>query len=379
MSHGRYHIARALWILLLVEIIVATVLLGIWWYVLQGAAAFRFERPEWLPYLLIGPGLSVIFILHLLWRQRAMLRFSSARTLVHAFQGISTTRILVQFLLFRHGLTFILLALASPQFGSRLEEVKSQGVDVVVAVDVSNSMKAQDLKPDRMEVARRALSRLIDKLHGDRLGIVIFAGEAYVQLPITTDRSAARLFLSSISTSSVPVQGTAIGAAISTAQECFDLERPGGKAIIVITDGENHEDDAEGAAREAAKAGILVHTIGMGTPQGAPLPIERNGQITGFRKDRNGNTVVSRLNEQMLIRIAAAGNGSYVRATERSIGIEELVAELRSLDATETGSWQYTAHEAQFQYPLGIGLLSIIVSLMMSDRKRSQLRTRWTS
>ncbi len=283
--------------------------------------------------------------------------------------GNSSVRVLLRFLLFRHGLSFLVVAAAGPQFGTKYEEVKSEGIDLVVAMDVSNSMDCEDLRPSRMEAARRALSQLIDKMRGDRLGIVVFAGEAFVQLPITNDRSAAKLFLGTVGTNSVGTQGTAIGAAIELARESFDMDTPGSKAVIVITDGENHEDDAEGAAREAAAAGIVVHTVGMGTPEGGPLPVKRNGQVVGFRKDGSGNTVVSRLNEPMLQRISAEGNGAYVRATAASTGIEALVADLRNMDTSEKGTFTFTAHEDQFQYPLGIGLCMILLALATGDRR----------
>ncbi|HNU56938.1 MAG TPA: VWA domain-containing protein, partial [Flavobacteriales bacterium] len=340
---GTYHLGVATAVVLGLEVLSGITWVACWWLLDQEVPAFRLERPEMLYGLLAGPLLAIVFLLNLAWRVRAQKRFAYKATLARMVPGNSDTRVILRFLLVRHALSFIAVALAGPQFGTRLSEVRSEGVDLVVAMDVSNSMACEDLRPDRMEAARRAMSQLIDKMRGDRLGIVVFAGEAFVQLPITTDRSAAKLFLDALSTRSVGTQGTAIGAAIDLARESFDLESPGGKAIIVITDGENHEDDAEGAARKAAEAGIIVHTIGMGTPEGGPLPIRRNGQVVGFRKDQNGNTVVSRLNEPMLERIAAEGKGMYVRATSTSSGLEQLVADLRNLESAETTSFMYTA------------------------------------
>ncbi len=366
---GPYHLGVAITVVFVLEALLAALLLAVWYFLLRDIPAFRFEDPQFLKALLIGPVLSIIFLLHLAWRDRAIRRFTSHHTALHTVPGVSTTRMILKFLLLRHGLGIVVLALAGPQLGTRLEEVRSEGVDLIVAVDVSNSMLAQDLRPSRIELARRGLSKLIAELKGDRLGIVVFAGEAFVQLPITTDRSAAELFLSSVTTDAVGTQGTAIGTAIDLARESFDLEEPGSRAIIVVTDGENHEDDAEGAARTAAESGIIVHTIGMGTPQGAPIPVKRGGQVIGFKKDANGNTVVSRLNEPMLQQIAAAGNGTYIRASQADIGIGALIDELRSMDKTETGTWQFTAHESRFQYPLGIGLAMIVLSMAFGERR----------
>lgn len=363
---------------LLTELLLAVIVLGSWWLLVREVPAFRLERPWVLWGLAGGPVLVIIFLLDIGWRNRALGRFADANTRARMVPGLSPMRTALRFLFLRHGLTFVVIAMAGPQFGTRMEEVKAEGIDVVVAMDVSNSMAAEDMKPDRMESARRAMNRLVDKLEGDRLGIVVFAGEAYVQLPITTDRAAAKLFLNTIGTHSVGTQGTSIGAAIALAQQSFDPEGTGGRAIIVITDGENHEDDAEGAARDAAAAGIVVHTVGMGTPQGGPIPIRRNGQLTGFRKDRNGNTVVSRMDEEMLRRIAAAGNGAYVRATERSSGLEELLADLRSMTpSTITGTYRFAAHEDQFQYPLAAGILLIAISFSFGERRTG--RPRWLS
>lgn len=373
----RYPLGPFALAVLLLEAVAALVLVGGWWLLTTEVPSFRMDRPELLWGLAAGPVLAVLFLLELGWRNRALRRFSEATTLARMVPGISPLRTGARFLLLRHGLGLVLVAAAGPQFGTRMEEVKAEGIDVVVAIDVSNSMNCQDMKPDRMEVARRAMARLIDRLQGDRLGIVVFAGEAFVQLPITTDRAAAKLFLNTIGTHSVGTQGTAIGTAIELAQRSFDPEAGGGRAIIVITDGENHEDDAEGAAQRAATENIVVHTVGMGTPQGGPIPIKRGREVTGFRKDRAGNTVVTRLDEEKLRRIAAAGNGSYVRATERDSGLEQLVDELRSMEPGGEGAtgYRFTAHEDRFQYPLGLGILLIALSFTFAER--SQGRPRW--
>lgn len=374
---GTYHVGATVAIVLILEMVTAVLWVAAWWLLDQEVPAFRLERPQMLAGMFVGPLLALIFLIDLGWRNRALKRFASTPTLQRMVPGNSTLRVLGRFLLVRHALSFLVVALAGPQFGTKLEEVKSEGIDLVVAIDVSNSMECEDLRPSRMEVARRAMEQLIDRLRGDRLGIVVFAGEAFVQLPITADRSAAKLFLNTVNTNSVGTQGTAIGAAISLAKESFEAESPGSKAIIVITDGENHEDDAEGAAREAAAAGIVVHTIGMGTPEGGPLPIRRNGQVTGFRKDENGNTVVSKLNEPMLEHIAAEGGGVYVRASSGSSGMEQLVEDLRAMDTSEKGSYMFTAHEDQFQYPLGVGIIMLLLGLSLGERRH--WRNSWST
>ena len=213
------------------------------------------------------------------------------------------------------------------EFGSKLKTEKRKGVELMIALDVSNSMMAEDIQPNRLERAKRAISRLVDKLDDDKIGLIVFAGDAYTQLPITTDFASAKLFLNSVSTNIVPRQGTAIGAAINLAANSFSPQFEGNKAIIVITDGENHEDDAVGAATAAAQQGIIVHTIGMGLPQGAPIPVYENGQ-KDFRKDKNGQVVVTKLDEQMLQEIAAAGNGVYVRANNAEVGLNTLFDEI---------------------------------------------------
>ncbi len=245
---------------------------------------------------------------------------------------------------------------------------------MVVALDISTSMLAQDIKPDRLTRAKQALFKLIDRLQGDRIGIIIFAGKAYTQLPITTDYAAAKMFVSTISTKDIPSQGTAISEAIELGTSSFE-ESDHSKAIIIITDGENHEGNAVEAATAASELGIRVYTIGMGLTDGSPIPITNSyGQQTGFKKDREGNTVITRLNEVMLQQIAAAGNGDYVRANNTQAGLSKIFEKINALEKSEIETRMFTDYEDQYQYFLGFGLLLIFLEFLIFDRK-----TRWAA
>ena len=238
-----------------------------------------------------------------------------------------------KFILFAIAIGSLIIGIANPQIGSKMEEVKREGVDLMIAIDLSNSMLAEDLQPNRLMRAKQSISKLIDRLDGDRIGLIVFAGDAYVQLPITTDYSAAKLFLSTINTSIVPTQGTAIGKAIELSIKSFDLNNDQNKAIVVITDGENHEDDAIEKAKEAQELGIFVHTIGMGSAEGGPIPIKnRYGTITSYQKDREGNTIITSLNEEMLKQIAQSGGGSYIRANSTQSGLNALFKEINKME-----------------------------------------------
>jgi Ca-activated chloride channel family protein len=261
------------------------------------------------------------------------------------------------------------LALTGPQLGSKTAEAKLSGIELMVAVDVSNSMLAEDLKPNRIVLAKRALERLLDNLRGDRIGIVVFAGQAFVQLPITSDYAAGKLFLSSINTEIVPVQGTAIGAAIELSLESFDFESPAQKVIVVISDGENHEDDALGAATEASAKGVKVFTIGMGSAKGSPIPEYRGSQKMGYKKDQDGNTVITKLNEEMLSQIATAGQGRYIRASNAEVGLNTLMEELSELDKADMGSVTYDEYEDRYQYFLAFALLCMLLEVFVIERK----------
>ncbi len=356
-------------VVLLIELLVWALGIVAWYILDRHVPAFRLERSWVLWGLAAGPLMVAVYLFDLYRSNRAMKRFSEAVVAGRIMSATSSTRSALRFLLTRHGLTFVVLALAGPQLGTRIEEVKARGVDVVVALDVSNSMMAEDLPPNRMEVARRALEQLIDRMKGDRLGIVVFAGEAYVQLPLTADRSAAKLFLSSIGPNMLSVQGTAIGAAIDRASRCFPEDASVGRAIIVISDGESFEDDGEAAAQAAAEHGIIVNTVGMGSPQGSPIPERRNGEMLGFKKDRDGQTVMTKLNEDMLRRVAAAGKGAYVLATNADTGIDALVQDLRKMDQSETGTYRFAGYEDRFQLVLSVGCLMILLGMLFGDRR----------
>jgi Ca-activated chloride channel family protein len=287
----------------------------------------------------------------------------------------SDFKLKTKFILFSIALTALIIGIANPQIGSKMEEVKREGVDLMIAIDLSNSMLAEDLQPNRLMRAKQSISKLIDRLQGDRIGLIVFAGEAYVQLPITTDYSAAKLFLSTINTSIVPTQGTAIGKAIELSIKSFDLENDQNKAIIVITDGENHEDDAIEKAKEAEDLGIFVHAIGMGSEDGGPIPIKsRNGRITGYQKDKEGNTVITTLNEDMLKQIAQAGGGSYIRANSTQSGLNALFKEINKMEKKEIGSKVFTDYKDRFQWFIGLAIILLLIETLIKGRKN-----KWSS
>jgi len=375
-TRGTYRISAMATATILVEVLAWGLGLAFWFSAAHYLPQFRVQRPEVLWALLAGPVLVLLYLLALVLKNKALHRFGSGPLIGAMVPGVSSWRSALKFLLLRHGLSFAIFALAGPQMGTRLEEVTAKGVDVVVALDVSNSMLAQDLKPDRMEVAKRALAQLIDRMQGDRLGIVVFAGEAYTQLPITADRSAAKLFLNSINPSLVRAQGTAIGAAIDQARQSFGEDAAKGRAIIVISDGESFEDDGVGAARRAAEAGIIVNTIGMGSPQGAPIPIRLSGRMVGFKKDKQGQTVITRLDPGMLLRVAEAGKGEYIQASSGDTGVNTLMNKLRSMEQSDLGSFTFTGHEDRFQYFLAVACIFILLGSLVGERT---LHVKWNN
>ena len=335
---------------------------------------YRFEHNIYLWALLaVIPLIIIVFLFVQNWKRRKLRKFGSQAVVKRLMPNVSRTLPIVKFVLFTMAMVSLLIGLANLQFGTKLEEVKREGIDLMICLDVSNSMLAEDLSPNRLERSKRAIYQLIEKLHNDRLGIIVFAGQAYVQLPITTDYSSAKLFLETIGTDIVPTQGTSIGSAINLAMESFDFENGTSKSIIVITDGENHEDDAMNAAIAANDKGVIVNTIGMGSEKGGPIPVYKNGAQVDFRKDNAGNTVVTKLNEKMLKEIATAGNGSYVRASNAKGGLDKIMSEIDKMEKKEFGSKSFKDYEDRFQIFLIIALLLIVLENFISNRRSTKL------
>ncbi|MCZ4408516.1 VWA domain-containing protein [Cryomorphaceae bacterium 1068] len=337
--------------------------------VMDAVPGLRIGRPELWWLFLLGPVMFLFFWISIWSKNRRLDRFGDSSLLSSLVTELSSVNTGIKYILWRLAAGFLVLALINPQLGSKMAEAKVKGIDIIVALDVSNSMMAEDLSPNRLVAANRAISKMLEKLQGDRVGIIVFAGQAFVQLPITSDYSAGKLFLSTIDTDVVPVQGTDIGAAIDLSMKSFSDDSPAQKAIVVITDGENHEADAVVAAQEAAKEGIRVFTIGMGSPDGTPIPQYNGKTRTGFKKDQEGNIVVTKLNEQMLREIAKAGNGAYIRASNAEVGLEPLLAELNQIEKTDMGTVAYAEYEDRFQIFLALALACLILEFFLGNQK----------
>ncbi len=334
---------------------------------------FRIANPEYLYALLLIPAMIAFFWYSRIKRKKALALFGQKDTLNFLMPNVSTGRPILKFFVLLLALTSIILGIARPQFGSKLKTEKRKGIELMIALDVSNSMMSEDIQPNRLERAKRAISQLVDKLNSDKIGLIVFAGDAFIQLPITADYVSAKLFLNSISPEIVPTQGTAIGAAIDLGIKSFSPQFEGSKAMIIITDGENHEDDAIGAAKSAAEQGIVVYTIGMGLPQGGPIPYMLNGQKS-FMKDRKGSIIVTKLDEPMLQKIAEAGKGAYIRANNAQVGLNNLFSEVNKMEKTELETQIYADYDDKFQYFIGFGLFLILLDFMILERKNKYLK-----
>src|SRR6201996_9484490 len=328
----------------------------------------------WILWGLVAVPLLIIWFAGVrTWKKRALARLGERGVIDRIMPDVSFRRPTLKFILYIIAYGFIIIGLADPQIGTRTEDIKRDGADIMILLDVSNSMLSQDLAPNRLENAKRALDQLISTLHNDRIGIVVFAGEPYVQLPMTTDYSAAKLFLNEISTGMVPTQGTAIGAAIDMGMQSFDFKNNTAKAIILMTDGENHEDDAVKAAENAADKKVAIHVIGFGSEQGSPIPVYLNGKQAGFHVDSAGHTVISKLNENMCKEIAAAGNGVFVMASNAGSGLNIVMDQVNKMQQKGYDSKQFKDFEDRFQFFFVIAFLLLVVEFFISNRKSLRL------
>ena len=321
-------------------------------------------QPLYLLLILLIPLMYMAYWLMRRWRKRRIARFGDPDLVSSLAPLVPRRKGWLKLTLISLALLFFAIGMARPQLGAILKEKQVRGAEIMVVLDVSNSMLAEDYSPNRLERAKLAISKLVDELQGDRIGLIIFAGESFVQLPVTSDYVSAKIFLSSITTESVPVQGTAMGEAIRTAIKSFTSESENSRAIILITDGENHEDDPVAAARDAVDMGARVFCIGVGSPEGKPIPVD--GELL---KDKDGNIVVTRLDEATLKEVASAGKGLYVRAGNTEFGLNPVIDEIRSLDEKDFQSVVFEEYDEQYMYFFAIALIFMLIEFMISDTR----------
>ena len=324
----------------------------------------HFAQAQYLFLIFLIPVFFVIQAVLLRLRRRKIRKFGDEKLVEQLMPSYSKSKVWVRLTLFSIGFFFFAIGLSRPQIGVRLKEQEIKGAEIIIAIDVSNSMLAEDYSPNRLDRAKLAVSRLVDKLRDDRIGLVIFAGTSFVQLPVTTDYVSAKMFLNTIDTGSIPIQGTAMGDAITTCIRSFSQQSDKSRAIILITDGENHEDDPVAAAKQAAEMGIKVFTIGVGSPEGKPIPM--NGELL---KDKDGEIVVSRLDEEVLKEVAQAGNGAYVRAGNSEFGLNPIIEDLKKLEDEKYNSIVFEEFDEQFMYFLAIALFFFVLEMLVGDRR----------
>ena len=335
---------------------------------------FRFENADYLYALLLLPIFMLLFWLIQRARKNAFDKFGNSTLLSQLMPAYSKYKHTAKFILLLFGLSFLIVGWANPQWGSKKEKVKRKSVDIFIALDISQSMLAEDIRPNRMERARRFSQSLVEKLKGDRLGIILFAGNAYMQMPLTTDYAAAQLFLRSANPNQAPAQGTAISEAIDLAEQSFEEENKQHKAIIIISDGETHDEDALNRAEEAAENGLLIYSIGVGTPSGGLIPTVIGGR-SDYKRDKTGNPVTTSLNEAMMQDLANAGGGAYFNLAGNEV--DAVATALRSsvdkLEKREFEARVFNEYESYFQYFIGVAILFLIAEFLLSYRENKWL------
>ncbi len=333
---------------------------------------YQLEEPIYFYLLGVIPVIILIFLLVLWWKRRTQKKFSNSPLLKKLAPDISVFKSSLKLIFFILGISFLVLALVNPKMGTQLKTVKREGVDVVFALDVSRSMLAEDIAPNRLEKSKQIISKIIDKLGSDRVGIIIYAGNSYPLLPITTDHAAAKMFLQNASPDIVSSQGTAINEALDLAKTYYNNDEQTNRFLIIISDGEDHQEETSQVAQNIANEGVKVYTIGVGTETGGPIPLKINGSLIGYKKDRKGETVVTQRKPDVLQGIADAANGSYIdgNKTEKPVtAIEEIIGNAQK---SEFESKQFSDYKDQFQWFLGLGILFLVLDIFLLDKK-----TRW--
>ncbi len=334
---------------------------------------FRFAFPHFLYLLVLVPALILFFVWAFRMKKKAMARFGNLTLVEKLASSVSRKRQIAKQSLLVWAALFILLALARPQLGTRLETVKRQGQDIIIALDVSFSMMAEDIKPNRLEKAKHEIGSLIDRFEGDRVGLIAFAGKAFVQCPLTLDYSAAKMFLGVMTPDLIPVPGTAVGEAIQKAAASFVREERKNKVLILITDGESHEGEPIEIAKAVAKEGVVIYCVGIGSAQGVPIPVvDERGNRVGFKKDRSGEVVMTRLDELTLEKIALETSGKYYRATSGEVELEKIYEDILEMDKKALSSQQYAKFEDRFQGLVGLAITLLLVEVIIPERRRQK-------
>lgn len=320
------------------------------------------------------PVMVALFLGSRWWRKRAQNKFADPDSLRKLSPDKSRFKPILKFVFFALAMVCFVLALANPKMGSKLESVTREGVDIVFAVDVSKSMLAEDVAPDRLDKAKQIVQRIVDNLKGDRVGIVAYAGSAVPQLPITTDYGAAKLFLNNLNTDMISSQGTAIAAAIKLSLEYYDDDSQTSRVLFLLSDGEDHEGEIEDLAKEAAKKNIHIFAIGMGSAKGGRIPIKEKGVTRGYKKDQNGETVITKMDEAALKKIAKTTQGDYIDGRSTQDVLDKVKGFLDGLNKSDIETKQFASFQSQFQWFLGFGILFMVLEVLLLERKTAWLK-----
>ena len=368
----QYVTSNAIIGLILIEILFWGGLITTYFIISKNVVEFRIEHPDLLWLLLAIIPLNFVWIYHRLWRNKAIRKFAEKETLQTIFVGFSNNRSMFKYFIFRISIGLLIIAASNPQYGENEKTFESKGIDIMIALDISKSMMAEDIIKgyNRLDVAKLAIGKLINELRGDHVGIVVFAGEAYKQLPLTPDYQVAQLFLGGIGTDMISSQGTDIGNAIDLCMSSFNEEKNSNKAIVIISDGEDHEEMAINAAQAANSKGVVICTVGMGSEKGVPIPVfNRKGNKIGIKKDKEQGTVLTKLNEENLIQIAQAGNGSYTRPNGLNLDLRKILDRIENIEKTTLKKDKYSTYDDQFQYFLFPALLLLLIELIILERR----------
>mgnify|MGYP000283008358 CR=1 FL=1 len=335
---------------------------------------YKLEEPIYFYLLAIVPAMIVIFLLVLWWKKRAQRKFSNPDLLKRLAPNSSIFKSTLKLIMLLLGVSFLVISLVNPKMGSKLKTVKREGVDVVFALDVSKSMLAEDIAPNRLEKAKQIISKIIDKLGSDRVGVIIYAGNAYPLLPITTDHAAANMFLQNANPDMVSSQGTAINEALELAKTYYNNDEQTNRFLVIISDGEDHQEETKQVAQNLANEGVKIYTVGVGTEKGGPIPMRLNGSMIGYKKDNKGETVITQLKPQVLAGIADAADGIYIDGNVTENPVKQISDIISNAQKTEFETKQFSDYKDQFQWFLAIAILFLLLDVFLFDKKTKWLR-----